>query len=83
MKRMRKIFFYNSVLNAFVKHRILLKIKNMEFAEDDKTQFDPAHTPPAAYSDSDLEALVDNLLTDMDKDHDGYVNWPEYRHSYD
>jgi len=32
-----------------------------------------------AYTDDDLEALIDSLLKDMDTNHDGYVTYSEYR----
>lgn len=35
--------------------------------------------PKPAYTDGDLEALIDNLLKEMDTNFDGYVTYSEYR----
>lgn len=52
----------------------------MKFPEEDKSDtHHHNHPPTAAYSDSDLESLVDNLLSDMDKDNNGYVDYAEYK----
>lgn len=33
----------------------------------------------SAYSDGDIEALIDHLLEQMDKDDNGYVTYAEYK----
>lgn len=41
---------------------------------------DHSHEPIVqTYTDSQLENLIDSSLVQMDKNHDGYVDFPEYR----
>lgn len=55
----------------------------MQFPEEDKSDTaHPIHPPAPAYSDADLEEMIDGLLKDMDKNLDGYVNYAEYKQYY-
>lgn len=62
------------------KNKIRICYQSNKFPEEDvHGDKVTGEAPKAAYSDEDLEKLVDSLLQETDKDGDGYVTYSEYR----
>lgn len=89
---MQIIIIHHGLSHTTRAHNILTENKNkktfkfwcLKYLETDKNtgdDHDHKEKPHALYRDEELIDIIDHLLQEMDKNHDGYIDYAEYRSS--